>query len=47
MEPGMAIVELFAWMTELLVIRVNQVPRLSYLSSSNWSESNRGLLNPP
>lgn len=30
-DPGMAIVELFAWMTELLIFRMNQVPRLSYL----------------
>lgn len=30
-DPGMALVELFAWMTELLSFRLNQVPRLSYL----------------
>ncbi len=30
-DPGIAIIELFSWMTELLMFRVNQVPRLSYL----------------
>lgn len=30
-DPGFALVELFAWMTELLVFRLNQVPKLSYL----------------
>jgi predicted phage baseplate assembly protein len=30
-DPGMALVELFAWMTELLTFRMNQVPKLTYL----------------
>lgn len=30
-DPGMALVEVFAWMTELLIFRMNQVPHLSYL----------------
>ncbi len=30
-DPGFALVELFAWMTELLAFRMNQVPKLSYL----------------
>lgn len=30
-EPGMAIVELFGWMTELLISRLGKVPKLNYL----------------
>lgn len=30
-EPGMAIVELFGWMTELLTYRLGKVPKLNYL----------------
>lgn len=30
-DPGMALIELFAWMTELLSFRLNQVPKLTYL----------------
>ena len=30
-DPGFALVELFAWMTELTLFRLNQVPRLNYL----------------
>lgn len=30
-EPAMAVVELFAWMTELLVYRLGKVPKLNYL----------------
>src|SRR6476659_8051236 len=30
-DPGFALVELFAWMTEMAVFRLNQVPKLSYL----------------
>lgn len=30
-DPGIALVELFAWMTEQLIFRLNQVPKLSYL----------------
>ena len=30
-DPGLALIELFAWMTELLSFRMNQVPKLSYL----------------
>jgi predicted phage baseplate assembly protein len=29
-DPGMTMVELFAWMTELLVYRLNKVPQLNY-----------------
>ena len=31
-DPGMALVELFAWMTELVIYRLNQVPEKTYLS---------------
>jgi predicted phage baseplate assembly protein len=30
-DPGMTLVELFAWMTELLVYRLNKVPQLNYV----------------
>lgn len=30
-DPGMALVELFAWMTELLIYRLGQVPDLNYI----------------
>jgi predicted phage baseplate assembly protein len=30
-EPGMTLVQLFAWMTELLIYRLGQVPKLNYL----------------
>ena len=30
-EPGMALVQLLAWMTDLLIYRLGQVPALNYL----------------
>ena len=30
-DPGVAMIELFAWMTELLLYRVNQVPEKNYI----------------
>ena len=30
-DPGITLVELFAWMTEILVYRLNQVPELNYI----------------
>jgi predicted phage baseplate assembly protein len=30
-EPGMAVIELFGWMTELLISRLGKVPKLNYL----------------
>ena len=30
-DAGFALVELFAWMTELLIFRLNQVPMLNYI----------------
>src|SRR6267143_6555346 len=30
-DPGVALIELFAWMTELLLYRVNQVPDKTYV----------------
>jgi predicted phage baseplate assembly protein len=30
-DPGMTIVQLFAWMTELMLFRLNQVPDLNYV----------------
>jgi hypothetical protein len=31
-DPGITLVELFAWMTELVIYRLNQVPEKTYLS---------------
>src|SRR5215218_5349931 len=30
-EPGMALVQLFAWMTDMLLYRMGRVPELNYL----------------
>jgi predicted phage baseplate assembly protein len=30
-DPGMALVELFAWMSEMIIYRLNQVPDLNYV----------------
>src|SRR5215212_4168336 len=30
-DPGVALIELFAWMTDLLLYRVNQVPDKAYV----------------
>src|SRR6516162_1177715 len=30
-DPGITLVELFAWMTEILLYRLNQVPELNYI----------------
>jgi uncharacterized phage protein gp47/JayE len=30
-DPGMALVELFAWMSEMIIFRLNQVPDLNYI----------------
>src|SRR5438309_6464178 len=30
-DPGITLMELFAWMTEMLLYRVNQVPELNYI----------------
>src|SRR5215472_12361488 len=30
-DPGMTLVQLFAWMSEILVYRINQVPDLNYI----------------
>jgi predicted phage baseplate assembly protein len=35
-DPGVALIELFAWMTELLLFRVNQVPDRMYVKFLNF-----------
>src|SRR5213082_1227922 len=30
-DPGVTLIELFAWMTELLIYRLNQVPKAHYI----------------
>lgn len=30
-DPGVTLIELFAWMTEMLLFRINQVPRRNYI----------------
>src|SRR6202044_2908588 len=30
-DPGIALTELFAWMSELIIYRLNQVPDLNYI----------------
>jgi predicted phage baseplate assembly protein len=34
-DPGVALIELFAWMTDLLLYRVNQVPDKVYITLLN------------
>ena len=34
-DPGITLIELFAWMTELLAYRLNRVPEKNYLSFLN------------
>ena len=31
-DPGMALVQLFAWLTELMLYRINQIPERNYIS---------------
>lgn len=35
-DPGITLVELFAWMTELLIYRLNQVPQLHYIKFAEF-----------
>jgi predicted phage baseplate assembly protein len=30
-DPGIALTELFAWMSEIIIYRLNQVPNLNYI----------------
>ena len=30
-DPGVTLIELHAWMTEIMIYRLNQVPRLHYI----------------
>jgi hypothetical protein len=34
-DPGIALVEIFAWMTEMLIYRINQVPEKNYIALLN------------
>src|ERR1051325_3637297 len=31
-DPGVTLIELFAWMTEMMIFRLNQVPDKSYIT---------------
>ncbi len=31
-DPGMALVQLFAWLTELMLFRINKIPELNYIT---------------
>lgn len=35
-DPGITLIELFAWMTELLIYRLNQVPQLHYIKFAEF-----------
>lgn len=35
-DPGITLIELFAWMTELLIYRLNQVPELHYVKFAEF-----------
>ena len=32
-DPGITLIELFAWMTEMMIYRLNRVPSKNYLNS--------------
>ena len=34
-DPGITLIELFAWMTEMIVYRLNQVPEKNYIEFLN------------
>lgn len=34
-DPGIALIEIFAWMTDLLIYRINQVPEKNYIAFLN------------
>ena len=35
-DPGMTLVQLFAWMTEMIIYRLNQVPDKTYIHFLNF-----------
>ena len=52
-DPGLTILELTAWMTELLLYRVNRIPEKNYVAFLNmlilcgsFNSDNRGLSAP-
>ena len=38
-DPGVALIELFAWMSEMVLYRVNRCPTGCTCTSSTWSAS--------
>jgi predicted phage baseplate assembly protein len=36
-DPGVTLIELFAWMTDIILYRMNRVPDLHYISSCKCS----------
>jgi hypothetical protein len=42
-DPGMTLVQLFAWMTELTIYRLNRVPDKTYIHFLNLSGRSAGV----
>jgi len=45
-DPGMTLVQLFAWMTEMIIFRVNQVPDKTYIHFLNFIGEERKTARP-
>lgn len=45
-DPGMTLVQLFAWMTEMIIFRVNQVPDKTYIHFLNFIGEERKPARP-
>ena len=45
-DPGMTLVQLFAWMTEMIIFRLNQVPDKTYIHFLNFIGEERKPARP-
>src|SRR6185503_4979158 len=45
-DPGMTLVQLFAWMTEMIIFRLNQVPDKTYIHFLNFIGEERRAARP-
>ena len=45
-DPGMTLVQLFAWMTELIIFRLNKVPAKTYVHFLNFIGEERKRARP-
>ena len=45
-DPGMTLVQLFAWMTEMMIYRINRVPDKTYIHFLNFIGEERRQAKP-